>query len=286
MFRLLSKAGESHCLKWLKLIRWINKVLIGKGVQEGNRSVKAKKRWLFPENRAYVATSLGRPLTVFKQSRCKFNITTVKSLYRFSGKLINHTFLLKQWDWSWIMLATRTLLSKQTLAVLSRQPACFVHHGDYGNWGNTNIAVVSETYEYGSGEIISVGILVICESLMCSRFSQDVAGGMGLMSTRESSEYHSCWAQDGTSHTIKWAPCWDSNSLLLSPAPCTTWAATVLASRCLLRINSRCMWWTTWESSPPLGKTGRLVQKNGSTVSKVSYLTLYVHTPDLTNSRR
>lgn len=48
------------------------------------------------------------------------------------------------------MLATRTLLSKQTLAVLSRQPACFVHHGDYGNWGNTNIAVVS-VYQINMG---------------------------------------------------------------------------------------------------------------------------------------
>lgn len=47
------------------------------------------------------------------------------------------------------MLATRTLLSKQTLTVLSRQPACFVHHGDHGNWGNTNIAVVSEINQYG-----------------------------------------------------------------------------------------------------------------------------------------
>ena len=47
------------------------------------------------------------------------------------------------------MLATRTLLSKQTLAVLSRQPACFVHHGDYGNWGNTNIAVVS-VYQFNT----------------------------------------------------------------------------------------------------------------------------------------
>lgn len=63
------------------------------------------------------------------------------------------------------MLATRTLLSKQTLAVLSRQPACFVHHGDYGNWGNTNIAVVSETYQYGtSGKTKSGGIIVIFES--------------------------------------------------------------------------------------------------------------------------
>uniref|UniRef100_A0A8C5NGK8 ES1 protein, mitochondrial-like n=1 Tax=Gouania willdenowi TaxID=441366 RepID=A0A8C5NGK8_GOUWI len=40
------------------------------------------------------------------------------------------------------MLASRTLLSKQTKALLSRQPVCFVHQGDYGNWGNTNIAVV------------------------------------------------------------------------------------------------------------------------------------------------
>ncbi|CAL8248613.1 unnamed protein product [Merluccius merluccius] len=40
------------------------------------------------------------------------------------------------------MFASKALLSKQTLNVLARQPACFVHHGDYGNWGNTNIAVV------------------------------------------------------------------------------------------------------------------------------------------------
>ncbi|KAF3851099.1 hypothetical protein F7725_012871 [Dissostichus mawsoni] len=57
------------------------------------------------------------------------------------------------------MQASRTLLSKQTLAVVARQPACFVHHGDHGNWGNTNIAV-------------------------------DVAGGMGLMSMREYSKYY------------------------------------------------------------------------------------------------
>ena len=41
------------------------------------------------------------------------------------------------------MLASRAILSKQTLNVLARQPACFVHQGDHGNWGNTNIAVVS-----------------------------------------------------------------------------------------------------------------------------------------------
>ena len=41
------------------------------------------------------------------------------------------------------MIASRAILSKQTLNVLARQPACFVHQGDYGNWGNTNIAVVS-----------------------------------------------------------------------------------------------------------------------------------------------
>ncbi|XP_030225344.1 ES1 protein, mitochondrial [Gadus morhua] len=40
------------------------------------------------------------------------------------------------------MIASRAILSKQTLNVLARQPACFVHQGDYGNWGNTNIAVV------------------------------------------------------------------------------------------------------------------------------------------------
>lgn len=52
------------------------------------------------------------------------------------------------------MLATRALLSKQTLAVLSRQPACFVHQGDYGNWGNTNIAVVSDADQSGRKEQI------------------------------------------------------------------------------------------------------------------------------------
>uniref|UniRef100_A0A8B9KNK2 Es1 protein n=1 Tax=Astyanax mexicanus TaxID=7994 RepID=A0A8B9KNK2_ASTMX len=40
------------------------------------------------------------------------------------------------------MLASRALLLKQAAAVLSRQPACLVHQGDWGNWGNTNIAVV------------------------------------------------------------------------------------------------------------------------------------------------
>lgn len=52
------------------------------------------------------------------------------------------------------MLATRALLSKQTLAVLSRQPACFVHQGDYGNWGNTNVAVVSDADQSGRKEQI------------------------------------------------------------------------------------------------------------------------------------
>lgn len=56
------------------------------------------------------------------------------------------------------MQATRTLLSKQTLTLLTRQPACFVHHGDYGNWGNTNIAVVSgekkRTHSRHYGDVI------------------------------------------------------------------------------------------------------------------------------------
>ncbi|TNN86418.1 ES1 protein, mitochondrial [Liparis tanakae] len=45
------------------------------------------------------------------------------------------------------MLASRTLLSKPTLAVLSRQPACFVHQGD-GNWGRIviDIPVLSTMY--------------------------------------------------------------------------------------------------------------------------------------------
>ncbi|XP_028434618.1 ES1 protein, mitochondrial [Perca flavescens] len=56
------------------------------------------------------------------------------------------------------MLASRTLLSKQTLAVLSRQPACFVHHGDYGNWGNTNIAVVFSGCGWWDGTDVHEGV--------------------------------------------------------------------------------------------------------------------------------
>ncbi|PWA19781.1 hypothetical protein CCH79_00006904 [Gambusia affinis] len=56
------------------------------------------------------------------------------------------------------MLATRTLLSKQTLTAVSHQPACFVHQGEYGYWGNTKVAV-------------------------------DVDGGMEVMSMKEYSEY-------------------------------------------------------------------------------------------------
>ncbi|KAI7798377.1 ES1 protein [Triplophysa rosa] len=40
-------------------------------------------------------------------------------------------------------MASRALLAKQTAAVLLRRPACLMHHGgDWGNWGNTNVAVV------------------------------------------------------------------------------------------------------------------------------------------------
>ncbi|XP_061585911.1 ES1 protein, mitochondrial [Cololabis saira] len=56
------------------------------------------------------------------------------------------------------MLATRTLLSKQTLAVPFRQPVCFVHHGDYGNWGNTNVAVVFSGCGWWDGTDIHEGV--------------------------------------------------------------------------------------------------------------------------------
>ncbi|XP_005729522.1 ES1 protein, mitochondrial [Pundamilia nyererei] len=56
------------------------------------------------------------------------------------------------------MLATRALLSKQTLAVLSRQPACFVHQGDYGNWGNTNVAVVFSGCGWWDGTDVHEGV--------------------------------------------------------------------------------------------------------------------------------
>ncbi|MGH0182461.1 UNVERIFIED_CONTAM: hypothetical protein FKN15_009527 [Acipenser sinensis] len=40
------------------------------------------------------------------------------------------------------MLASRALLVKQVAAVLTKQPVCLAHQsGDWGNWGNTNIAV-------------------------------------------------------------------------------------------------------------------------------------------------
>lgn len=71
------------------------------------------------------------------------------------------------------MLATRALLSKQTLAVLSRQPACFVHQGDYGNWGNTNVAVVSDADQCGRKEQIQCG----CS---CDLVSPCVSGFLGM----------------------------------------------------------------------------------------------------------
>ncbi len=41
------------------------------------------------------------------------------------------------------MLASQAHLAKQAAAMLVRQPARLVHQGgDWGNWGNTNIAVV------------------------------------------------------------------------------------------------------------------------------------------------
>ncbi|XP_038141597.1 ES1 protein, mitochondrial [Cyprinodon tularosa] len=56
------------------------------------------------------------------------------------------------------MLATRTLLSQQTVAVLSRQPACCVHHGDYGNWGNTNVALVFSGCGWWDGTDVHEGV--------------------------------------------------------------------------------------------------------------------------------
>uniref|UniRef100_A0A3B4VFH3 Glutamine amidotransferase class 1 domain containing 3, like n=1 Tax=Seriola dumerili TaxID=41447 RepID=A0A3B4VFH3_SERDU len=68
------------------------------------------------------------------------------------------------------MLATRTLLSKQTLAVLSRQPACFVHHGDYGNWGNTNVAVVFSGCGWWDGTDVHEGVTMYHLSRNGARF--------------------------------------------------------------------------------------------------------------------
>ncbi|XP_035494863.1 ES1 protein, mitochondrial [Scophthalmus maximus] len=56
------------------------------------------------------------------------------------------------------MLATRTLLSKQTLAALSRQPACYIHLGDSGNLGNTNVAVVFSGCGWWDGTDVHEGV--------------------------------------------------------------------------------------------------------------------------------
>lgn len=83
--------------KWLKLIRWINRVLIEKSVQEGNRPLKPKKRCLFSENGAYVVTS---------HSHTQVYIYTLPQQdphhnpKAFSSKPFNTFFLLTQWDWS------------------------------------------------------------------------------------------------------------------------------------------------------------------------------------------
>lgn len=58
------------------------------------------------------------------------------------------------------MLASvaRALVSKQTLTTLSRQPACFVHHGDQGKWGNTNVAVVFSGCGWWDGTDVQEGV--------------------------------------------------------------------------------------------------------------------------------
>ncbi|KAM9393085.1 ES1 protein, mitochondrial [Pholidichthys leucotaenia] len=56
------------------------------------------------------------------------------------------------------MLARKTLLSKQTLGLLSRQPACFIHHNDYGNWGNTKVAVVFSGCGWWDGTDVHEGV--------------------------------------------------------------------------------------------------------------------------------
>ncbi|XP_005804407.1 ES1 protein, mitochondrial-like [Xiphophorus maculatus] len=56
------------------------------------------------------------------------------------------------------MLATRTLLSKQTLTAVSHQPACFVHQGEYGYWGNTKVAVVFSGCGWWDGSDVHEGV--------------------------------------------------------------------------------------------------------------------------------
>ncbi|KAM4746486.1 ES1 protein, mitochondrial [Anableps anableps] len=56
------------------------------------------------------------------------------------------------------MLATRTLLSKQTLTAVSHQPACFAHQGDYGYWGNTKVAVVFSGCGWWDGSDVHEGV--------------------------------------------------------------------------------------------------------------------------------
>ncbi|XP_061842186.1 ES1 protein, mitochondrial [Nerophis lumbriciformis] len=53
------------------------------------------------------------------------------------------------------MLASRALLSKQTLAVLAQQPAAFVHQG---SWGNTNVAVVFSGCGWWDGTDVHEGV--------------------------------------------------------------------------------------------------------------------------------
>lgn len=123
---------------------------------------------------------------------------------------LSYTVLLKDWDRSEIMLATRTLLSKQTLAVLSRQPACFVHHGDYGNWGNTNIAVVS-VYQNQHGtrwndwQVTSVCTIVICGCV--PGFLRMWMVGWDWCPRGSIVSITPCWAQ----HRYFSLPCRDSN---------------------------------------------------------------------------
>lgn len=94
-----------------------------------------------------------------------------------------------------IMLASRAFLAKQAAAMLTRQPACLAHHGgDWGNWGNTNIAVVRRQNATHTRKMTRYWVSVwfwICDWICSWRFSQAAVGGTELTSMRLRSEYAS-----------------------------------------------------------------------------------------------
>lgn len=179
MFKMTK--AEVSLAKSPNLIRWNNKVLIGKGVQGWSRP---RSFW---ESRAYVVTSLTNTLMVYIQAQREQYYYHWR-LYRLCGKLKLHflpeTVRLRQNHAGIQDSAVKTNFGCR------RSPAGLL----CPPWWSWQLG----KYQYRSGKwkLISdkkytndkCGLVYDVCMTMKRRFSQDVAGGMGLMSMREYSK--------------------------------------------------------------------------------------------------